>query len=253
MSMNLVLDLGNSRCKWALANTGLQPSGALVYGDDFARTLDQAFESLARPTQVAAVSVAGAARTDTLTQWVKRHWSLDLRQFHARATQCGVTNTYDVPAQLGADRWAGLIAAWKFFGNTGRACVVVNAGTTMTVDALSADGVFLGGVIVPGVDLMRASLDAGTAQLRLAQGAFYYFPDNTADAIMSGAINALTGAIERIRGYMEETGQGSPLVVLSGGAAALIQPRLNTSVEWVDNLVLEGLLEIANQQQSQQE
>ncbi len=123
----------------------------------------------------------------------------------------------------------------------------------MTVDALSADGVFLGGVIVPGLDLMRASLDAGTAQLRLAQGAFYYFPDNTADAIMSGAINALTGAIERMRGYMEETGQGSPLVVLSGGAAALLQPRLNTSVEWVDNLVLEGLLEIANQSQSQQE
>jgi type III pantothenate kinase len=118
----------------------------------------------------------------------------------------------------------------------------------MTVDALSGDGVFLGGVIVPGLDLMRASLDRGTAQLKLRQGAFYYFPDNTADAIVSGAVNALAGVIDRMRGYMEETGQGTPLVVLSGGAAALIKPRLNVAVELVDNLVLEGLLEIAKQE-----
>ena len=121
----------------------------------------------------------------------------------------------------------------------------------MTVDALSSEGVFLGGVIVPGLDLMRASLDSGTAQLRLQQGAFYYFPDNTADAIMSGAVNALAGTVERMRGYMEETGQGSPRVVLSGGAAMVIKPRLHvaaTALEVVDNLVLDGLLEIANQE-----
>jgi type III pantothenate kinase len=130
----------------------------------------------------------------------------------------------------------------------------------MTVDALSNEGVFLGGVIVPGLDLMRASLDRGTAQLKLQPGAFCYFPDNTADAMMSGAVNALVGAIERMRGYLAHTTQstqstqstqGAPLVVLSGGAAEMIQPQLQTAdssaaaVERVDNLVLDGLLEIA--------
>jgi type III pantothenate kinase len=117
----------------------------------------------------------------------------------------------------------------------------------MTVDALSRDGVFLGGCIVPGVALMRAALDRGTARLKSQPGAFYYFPDNTADAIMSGAVNAMAGAIDRMRAYMAETGQGAPLIVLSGGDAALIQPRLNEKVELADNLVLEGLLEIAKQ------
>jgi type III pantothenate kinase len=125
-------------------------------------------------------------------------------------------------------------------------CVVANAGTTMTVDALSGEGVFLGGVIVPGLDLMRRALAAGTAQLPLLEGAFCYFPDNTADAIMSGAINALAGAIERMRGYLAQTGARDALVVLSGGSAPRILPQLNARCELVDNLVLEGLLEIAH-------
>ena len=247
----LVIDAGNSRIKWGWADVSGWLRRAWIATAD-AANLGNEWKDMPAPDRIVIANVAGERVREAITRVLAGYTTVPI-WVRGRDQQCGVKSGYADPAQLGADRWAALIAAWKFFGNTGRACVVVNAGTTMTVDALSADGVFLGGVIVPGLDLMRASLDAGTAQLRLAQGAFYYFPDNTADAIMSGAINALTGAIERMRGYMEETGQGSPLVVLSGGAAALLQPRLNTSVEWVDNLVLEGLLEIANQSQSQQE
>ena len=99
-------------------------------------------------------------------------------------------------------------------------------------------------MIVPGLDLMRNALARGTAQLKLAPGEFCYFPDNTADAIMSGAVNALAGTIERMYAYMGQTGQGVPQVLLSGGAAPVLQPRLNVRSELVDNLVLDGLLEI---------
>jgi type III pantothenate kinase len=155
-----------------------------------------------------------------------------------------VRSGYADPAQLGSDRWAGLIAAWKLHAC---ACVVVNAGTTLTADALSDEGVFLGGVIVPGLELMRNALARGTAQLKLAPGTFCYFPDNTADAIMSGAINALAGVIERMRAFMQQSGQGAPLVLLSGGDAATLQPRLNLPSTLVDNLVLDGLLEIVRE------
>ena len=247
--MNLLaIDAGNSRIKWGFADErGWLRRGWRATAD--AASLADEWKELPAPTRIVVSNVAGERVRDALTGALAGYRVAPV-WVTARDQQCGVRSGYADPAQLGADRWAGLIAAWKRYGQVGRACVVVNAGTTLTVDALSTEGVFLGGVIVPGLDLMRASLDSGTAQLKLQPGAFYYFPDNTADAIMSGAINALTGAIDRMCGYMEETGQGnggSALVVLSGGATALIQPRLNREVALVDNLVLEGLLEIANQ------
>lgn len=251
----LAIDAGNSRIKWGIADAGGWLRRAWLATAE-ADTFGAVLKDLPAPARIVVSNVAGARVREALTRELKG-CGVEPLWVSGRDEQCGVRSGYADSAQLGSDRWAGLIAAWKRYGDadsagiagqTGRACVVVNAGTTMTVDALSSEGVFLGGVIVPGLDLMRASLDSGTAQLRLRHGAFYYFPDNTADAIMSGAINALAGAIDRMRGYMEETGQGSPLVVLSGGAAALIKPRLNVAVELVDNLVLEGLLEIAKQE-----
>ncbi|MBM3341589.1 MAG: type III pantothenate kinase [Betaproteobacteria bacterium] len=243
--MVLAIDAGNSRIKWGVADdSGWLRRDALNTAD--AAQIGEAIKDLPVPRHIVISNVAGNVVRDALTlalaplnvapTWVQ-----------GRAEQCGVKSGYADPAQLGSDRWAGVIAAWRRFGATGAACIVVNAGTTMTVDALSSDGVFLGGVIVPGLELMRESLTRGTAQLKHAPGVFCYFPDSTADAIMSGAINALAGAIERMRAYMHETGQGAPLIVLSGGAALLIEPRLNAPHELVDNLVLEGLLDIARE------
>ena len=148
------------------------------------------------------------------------------------------------PAALGADRWAALIGAWHL---TGGACVVVNAGTTMTVDALNGEGVFLGGCIVPGAALMREALARDTANLALRAGAFSYFPDNTGDAIFSGTVNALSGAVAQVVQYLQQSAGVAPRVLLSGGDAALIEARINGTVTVVDNLVLEGLLQIARQ------
>ena len=238
----LAIDAGNSRIKWGLAdNSGWLRRAWLDTTD--AKAIVDAWQDLPAPARIVISNVAGEAVRRALTHALER-FGVATDWVRGRDQQCGVKSGYADPAQLGSDRWAGLIAAWHFYR---RACVVVNAGTTMTVDALSHEGVFLGGVIVPGLDLMRASLERGTAQLKLQPGAFYYFPDNTADAIMSGAVNAAAGAIDRIHGYMAETGQADALVVLSGGAAPLIKPRLNAKVELVDNLVLEGLLEIARE------
>ena len=238
----LAIDAGNTRIKWGVADDNGWLRQAWLATTE-AASITEALREQPAPGRIVVSNVAGESVRDALAHALAAYAAAPL-WVRGRDEQCGVRSGYADPAQLGADRWAGLIAAWKLYR---RACVVVNAGTTMTVDALSGDGVFLGGVIVPGLDLMRASLDRSTAQLKLQEGAFYYFPDNTANAIMSGAVNALAGTIDRMCGYMEETGQGSPLVVLSGGVAMQIKPRLTTAVEVVDNLVLEGLLEIARQ------
>lgn len=236
----LAIDAGNTRVKWGIADA----SGWLRHGwiaTAAVADIGAGLGGVPVPQCIVVSNVAGERVRNAIAQALSP-FGIEPQWIAACVQQCGVRSSYADPAQLGPDRWAALVAAWKLFA---RACVVVNAGTTMTVDALSDEGVFLGGCIVPGADLMRAALDRGTAQLKLSDGAFAYYPDNTADAIMSGAINALAGAVERMAAYMEQTGQGTPLVVLSGGAADTLRPRLNAKTEQVDNLVLEGLLYIA--------
>ena len=236
----LAIDAGNTRIKWGWYDgvRWLRQSWVASAGAD---KLGAALAMVAPPDRIVISNVAGSAVRNSLAAALEP-FRVEPCWIEGQARQCGVTSSYGDPAQLGSDRWAALIGAWHLFHGP---CVVVNAGTTMTVDALSNDGVFLGGLIVPGVDMMRAALVENTAQLKLDEGRFTYFPDSTADAIMSGAINALAGSIERMLRLMQETGQIAPLVVLSGGAAALLEPQLNARVELVDNLVLEGLIRIA--------
>lgn len=245
----LAIDAGNSRIKWGMADVHAQGESWLRHAwiaTTDAASIGAALRELPAPECIAISNVAGEGVRAAITQALAQYAAAPL-WVRGCAHQCGVKSSYADPAQLGADRWAGLIAAWRLHGKAGRACVVVNAGTTMTVDALSHEGVFLGGIIVPGLDLMRASLEQGTAQLKRQPGTYAYFPDNTADAIMSGALNAAAGAIDRMHDHMTQSGESEALIVLSGGAAGLIQPRLNAKVELVDNLVLTGVLEIARE------
>jgi type III pantothenate kinase len=227
----LLIDAGNSRIKWRLGEAGgvLDTADAVRLGNQVS----------GKPERIFASNVAGAAVQAAMEEALAPN---AITWVCASAKRCGVTNGYAQPAQLGSDRWCGLIATWRRFQRT---ALVVNAGTTMTVDALSAQGVFLGGVIVPGLTLMRTSLARGTAQLHERPGAFEPFPGNTGDAICSGALHACAGAVDRMRAHLREAGNGEPLTVLSGGSSRELLPALNAPVEVVDNLVLDGLLEIA--------
>lgn len=204
------------------------------------------WHNLPRPLRAVGVNVAGeAARVRVEAQLTR--WRLVPEWLSARETACGVTNRYARPAQLGADRWASLVAARQRSVVTDLfppACVVVNAGTAVTVDALDADGVFRGGLILPGMRLMLQALAENTSGLKTAPGTFREFPDNTADALFSGAMQGICGAVEQMRRQID-TNPAQVRVYLAGGAAADIAPHLNPPVEIVDNLVLEGVLALA--------
>jgi type III pantothenate kinase len=236
----LAIDAGNSRIKWGVAD-GRRWLQVLSLATAEASALREALAAIAKPDCIVISNVAGTA-VEARLEAALAPLQAPLQWVRGTAQQCGVRSSYAEPAQLGPDRWAALIAARNLFGGP---CVVVNAGTAMTVDALSGEGVFLGGFIVPGVRLMRTALASGTAHLKTRAGHFSYFPSNTADAIVSGGIHALAGAVERMARFMAQTGEGEALVVLSGGDAEVLAPQLNARVEVVDNLVLDGLLCIA--------
>lgn len=236
----LAIDAGNTRIKWGVHENGSWVVQGWVATAQAAR-LARAWARLERPAAAIAANVAGE-RVARAIDAAARRFALRVRFVRSSSGQSGVRSSYERPAQLGADRWAALIGARQLHRG---ACVVVSAGTTMTVDALTAEGVFLGGLIVAGPELMRNALARSTAQLRPRRGKFAFFPACTADAIESGAVNALAGAVERMARYLGEAGQPEPLVLVSGGGAPLIASRLNGRVEVVDNLVLEGLVCIA--------
>ena len=123
--------------------------------------------------------------------------------------------------------------------------LVVMAGTALTVDAITAEGDFLGGVIVPGPALMRSALNRGTAQLPGEPGDYQTFPRNTLNAISSGAIEACSGAVQRMYTHLSAQTGDVPHCIASGGAIHLLAPHLPFPVTINDNLVLDGLVDIA--------
>ena len=236
--MKLLIDAGNTRIKWALADgSNWLRNGALPV--EQAGELPHQLAGLEGIRQVWVSNVAGEA----VAQQIRAACvSAQPCFIVSREAQCGIRNGYSSPSQLGSDRWAALIAAWHLVGGT---CLVVNSGTATTLDALSAKGEFIGGLILPGVELMQRSLCGATARLQAAQaGEYAPFPLNTADAIYSGALQASCGAIERQHALL---GKRSTPVVLSGGAAAILRDRLNVPLRIVDNLVLQGLWLIAQE------
>jgi|SRR5665647_57065 len=259
--MKLLIDAGNTRIKWALVNG----EEWLCNGDLPARQAGKLARDIA--DRLASLNT-GAGMHDIRQTWVSNVAGEESAQhirsisisisistgksgpphfIVAQKMQCGVRNGYANASQLGSDRWAALIAAWRLVQGE---CLVVNSGTATTIDALSGQGEFLGGLILPGVELMQRSLVAATDQLKSEQGGYAQFPLSSADALYSGAIQASCGAIERQYALF---GHDSAQVVLSGGAAGLLLPHLDQRffslpprVE--DNLVLQGLLVIASEE-----
>lgn len=240
MSCLLVVDSGNTRIKWGLHGGGCWlAQGVMAQKNRMA--LQQVWQDLpALPDRIVVANVAGEVTRQDLLALFSR-WNSEPEWVMAAAHQCGVRNAYAEPGKLGIDRWAALIAAWQ---RCQKACLVVNMGTALTVDSLS-DGQFLGGIILPGADLLQKALTGNTASLVYDQGKFCDFPDNTDDAIFSGTVHALAGATGRMYDRLAAVSGQVPDCVVTGGAVSFLLPHLNFSVGVVENLVLEGLVLIA--------
>jgi len=240
----LAIDSGNTAIKWGLHDGDRWVTRGVTLQSE-RMTLTQAWIKLPVPSSIVVSNVAGLSAVKDLESLLTL-WQVKPKWITAQTSQCGIRNCYSSPGQLGCDRWAALIAAWCILRE---GCLVINVGTAMTIDALTDKGEFIGGIIVPGLELMKQTLASRIDALSFsAQGSFQDFPNNTENALYSGAIHALAGSLERmydrLLGYLNQ--QGIP-TILSGGDAALLSAHIRVPHRVVNNLVLEGLVVISRE------
>lgn len=231
----LLLDIGNSRCKWALVESGIWTRQGVLENGELAHLANR-IGGLQPSTRVLVSNVAGDAIAAQLRECLAA-MQCEPEFIKAEAERCGVRNGYRMPQQLGSDRWAALIAARH---RVDGACLVVNCGTATTVDALSAAGVFVGGLILPGLSLMLSSLSRNTAQLAAQDGSLQAFPSDTADAMLSGAVRATQGAIQHQFELLRQR-ESSVQCLISGGASSMMMQGFSVPCEHEEYLVLHGL------------
>ncbi len=234
--MNLLLDLGNSRLKWACAeNSQLQLGQTLPHSEITSQTLCALWQDL-RPEKIGISCVGKAELLNVITTVTRELWRDVPIHFATTQTQAfGVTNGYLQPEKLGVDRWLALIAVRQ---KTNAPVCVVDCGTAITVDVLDTDGKHQGGLICAGLTLMKTALAFNTADLPLANS-----PHNvglaieTETAIYNGTLFAACGLIERV---MSELPANTALF-LTGGDAPIIAAHTRKPFTLETDLVLQGL------------
>lgn len=243
--MDLLVDIGNSRIKWGTPEDLRQ--GRIANGSciDLLGLLAGEWNALERPAKVWVSSVAKEDVVKIFTDWIKGAWNLLPIQVKSYSYQLGVTNGYKKPSQLGVDRWMALLGARAV---THQASIVVDCGTATTIDSIDAAGRHLGGVILPGIQLMRVALLKNTAIPRFAEPAEYSpFAQDTASGIESAAVIATVCLVNSVAKNLRERIAGEVACVLTGGAAEALAGLLELAVYHEPNLVLKGLAQVAAQ------
>ncbi len=247
----LALDVGNTRLKWALYETPRVGAELLASGAQFLENIESLQEGdwreLPAPDQVLGCMVAGDAVKRRVEEQLES-WDVVPQWVVSSSAEAGLVNGYDHPARLGSDRWVAMIGARQRLLARGRQrpCIVVMVGTAVTVEAIDAEGRFLGGIILPGHGIMLRALESGTAGLHVPTGEVRDFPTNTSDALTSGGTFAIAGAVDRMVSNLRRHCGEAPVCFMTGGAGWKMAPSMTAPVELVESLIFDGLLEIAN-------
>jgi type III pantothenate kinase len=236
----LLIDAGNSRLKWALCHDGqLEKGDPVVYQwSSLQQQLTEAWQSFPKknisPTKIILANVAGQRVSGALSRWrdeslskvlpVKETGEVTIEIVVAQANAYGVINAYKLPEALGVDRWAALVAARHHI--KGDACII-DCGTALTVDIITAEGKHVGGVIAPGWEMMESSLVSNTKGVISGESDVpELLGQSTQQAVQAGVSAACAGAIEYVvQRYQDKKGRALTCVV-TGGAAPLLLPKL---------------------------
>jgi len=245
----LLLDIGNTRLKWGVLEAGsISRTGHISQETLRGKGLRALTARLPRDVDtVMASNVAGASVATRLSGVLGMHCGCEVHFARTGKSACGVTNSYRQPRRMGVDRWIAMIGAWGEFKG---ACLVVDAGTAVTIDALDDSGRHLGGQILPGLNLMATALAANTSDIpapkrrapRQSRG-LEIFAGSTDSAVANGAMNALVGATERAMRTLRQADL-DPRLILTGGDASRILGALEEEPIHRPHLVLQGLAEL---------
>lgn len=239
----LLLDGGNSQLKWAWVENGTFSEVGRAPYRDLTQLGEEWLQFADDDVKIVGCAVCGSVKKAMVEEQLTRpvEWLSSMPQ------ALGIRNHYRRPEEHGSDRWFNALGSRRFTQN---ACVVVSCGTAVTTDALTEDNHYLGGTIMPGFHLMKEAMALKTANLNRPIGKVYPFPTTTPNAIASGMMDAVCGALMMMHGRLKDkTGEGKPVdIIITGGGAARVVQALPESfvhdnqVKIVDNLVIHGLL-----------
>ncbi len=239
----LLLDGGNSQLKWAWVENGTFSEVGRAPYRDLTQLGEEWLQFADEDVKIVGCAVCGSVKKAMVEEQLTRpvEWLSSMPQ------ALGIRNHYRRPEEHGSDRWFNALGSRRFTQN---ACVVVSCGTAVTTDALTEDNHYLGGTIMPGFHLMKEAMALKTANLNRPIGKVYPFPTTTPNAIASGMMDAVCGALMMMHGRLKDkTGGGKPVdIIITGGGAARVVQALpeafvhDNQVKIVDNLVIHGLL-----------
>lgn len=235
--MNLLVDIGNTRLKWGVSINGRIVSGAPLSNTEVSRqSLSDAWKECSPPRHIALACVsseiiAGLVYSVALELWPETK----IIRVKSQAHSFGVTNAYLKPEKLGVDRWLSLVAVRHHYPLP--ACIV-DFGTAITIDLIDEQGRHQGGMICPGLTLMKKSLSAGTEALTFNESRYQLGPANATDAaINSGVLTAVIGLVEHVFAERPKTST----LISTGGDADLVSEHLVYKSIVDPDLVLRGL------------
>lgn len=235
--MKLLIDIGNTRLKWGFTHANQLTMGQALVNHQLSRAdLVESWKALPPPQRIGIACVSAGSLPDLVQSVAVELWpNIEIIRVKSQADGFGVRNAYRQPEKLGVDRWLALIAARHHY--QGPACIV-DCGTAITVDFIDADGFHQGGLICPGLRLMKKSLAQNTDALQFDETSYAFgLASFTEAAIYSGTLSAACGLIEYV---LKKQAEPVPVIV-TGGDAELVAQQLTIQSITDTDLVLRGL------------
>lgn len=242
--MMLLLDIGNTNLRWALSDSSGRLAVQVVrHGGAAPLDLLADWERLDAPERVIASNVGGAQVAEAIGRVARTYWGLEVEFVQTRARFGALRIAYAEPKRFGVDRWLALVAAHRLIP---KATLILDAGTAATFDLLLADGRHLGGLILPGVEMMRASVLAGTQIPRVeTEPTDDPWAVDTGPAVAAGSLQAVAALASRVYDRLRDQASTRPELVLTGGDAERLLPAMDRPCRVIPDLVLRGLRDVA--------
>lgn len=241
--MMLLVDIGNTCIKWGwYSDGGLHDVGQFAHRDQALPEVIVAWQRFRHaPSRVVFCNVGGDMLRMAVKYWALQLWRVDAEEITTERELLGVRNGYEQAARLGVDRWMSLLAARVHLPQ--QAVCIADCGSAVTVDALNRDGQHMGGLIIPGVHLMKKALLAGTQDVRLEPTSedMGLFARSTYGGVVAGVHYAIVATLDRVADELQHAFPDNVTRLITGGDGETIKPLLARHWEWRPHLVLDGL------------
>lgn len=238
--MILELDCGNTRIKWRLRDEGGIYERNSCLTTEGLEPIAIAAGQRNRIARVLVSSVLDDEYRRKIVAWSLSYLGLNPEFALSEPNDSGITNGYQQPEKLGVDRWLGILAVRA---KSSEAFVVIDCGSAITVDVVTAQGEHLGGYIAPGLKLMRESLNTKTNAINLGRIGYPEdsFPGrNTVLGIKAAELIMITGLVSHAKSILQHYQMTEPRLWITGGDGEWLASVLENSM-FVEDLVLDGL------------